>query len=293
MYKSDKIIVFIQTDFPDPVVPAISKWCIVLRSPVIGWPEIPFPSAIGNFTSFFLKLESEIISFKNTFSLKGLGNSIPMVLLPGIVAILADSELVFLAISSERLIIFDTLTPGAGSNSYNVTTGPWLTFLTSPSTPKSNNIFSKVFSSILFSANFLSFLDGIFKRFIEGNLYFKLYKSGYAVFKNNPLFGVGNKNYRVETCDTEKKDINPEYFCTTHPHQVYFEILSEHGIFGFLIILSIIFFLTFRLLRKILLSKNYIQAGAFIYIIINLFPILPSGAFFNDFNLTLFMLNFP
>ena len=124
------------------------------------------------------------------------------------------------------------------------------------------------------------------------NLYIQLYKSGYAVLKNNPLFGVGNKNYRVETCDKEKKEINLEYYCTTHPHQIYFEILSEHGIFGSLIILSIIFFLTFRLLRKILLSKNYIQAGAFIYIIINLFPILPSGAFFNDFNLTLFMLNF-
>jgi hypothetical protein len=53
-----------------------------------------------------------------------LGNSIPIVLLPGIVAILADSELVFLAISSERLIIFETLTPAAGSNSLRVTTGP-------------------------------------------------------------------------------------------------------------------------------------------------------------------------
>ena len=127
---------------------------------------------------------------------------------------------------------------------------------------------------------------------IYNNPYIHLYKSGYLVFKNYPLLGVGNKNYRVETCDKEKKDINPEYFCTTHPHQVYFEMLSEHGIFGFLIILSIIFFLTFRLLRKILLSKNYIQAGAFIYITINFIPILPSGAFFNDFNLTLFMLNF-
>ena len=47
-----------------------------------------------------------------------------MVLLPGIVAILADSELVFLAISSERLIIFDTFIPAAGSNSFRVTTGP-------------------------------------------------------------------------------------------------------------------------------------------------------------------------
>ena len=53
-----------------------------------------------------------------------LGSSIPTVLLPGIVAILADSELVFLAISSDKLIIFETLTPAAGSNSLRVTTGP-------------------------------------------------------------------------------------------------------------------------------------------------------------------------
>jgi len=66
-----------------------------------------------------------------------------MVLRPGIVAILADSELVFRAISSERLIIFDTLTPAAGSNSFSVTTGPWLTFFIFPLTPKSNKIFSK------------------------------------------------------------------------------------------------------------------------------------------------------
>ena len=46
----------------------------------------------------------------------------PTVLLPGIVAILADSELVFLAISSDKLIIFDTFTPAAGSNSFNETT---------------------------------------------------------------------------------------------------------------------------------------------------------------------------
>ena len=67
----------------------------------------------------------------------------PIVLLPGIVAILADSELVFLAISSDKLIIFETFTPAAGSNSFSVTTGPWLTFLILPSTPKSNKIFSK------------------------------------------------------------------------------------------------------------------------------------------------------
>ena len=93
-------------------------------------------------------------------------------LLPAIVAILADSELVFLAISSDKLIIFETLTPGAGSNSYKVTTGPLLTFFIFPSTPKSKRIFSKDSSSTLFSLEILSFLDGSFKKSKEGILYF-------------------------------------------------------------------------------------------------------------------------
>ena len=111
-----------------------------------------------------------------------------MVLLPGIVAILADSELVFLAISSERLIIFDTLTPGAGSNSYKVTTGPWLTFLTSPSTPKSSKIFSRVFLSILFSDKFLSFFVGNFKKSKDGSLYFIIFLSDDITFLSNEKF---------------------------------------------------------------------------------------------------------
>ena len=41
--------------------------------------------------------------------------------------------------------------------------------------------------------------------FLENSLYIKLYKSGISVFKNNPLLGVGNKNYRVETCNPKKK----------------------------------------------------------------------------------------
>ena len=56
------------------------------------------------------------------------GNSMPTVLLPGIVAIRADSELVFLAISSAKLIILETFIPAAGSNSLKVTTGPLLIF---------------------------------------------------------------------------------------------------------------------------------------------------------------------
>ena len=77
-----------------------------------------FPNAIGKLISLFLNFSSEIISLKKTSCLVWLGISIPTVFFPGIVATLVDSELVFLATSSERLIILETLIPGAGSNSY-------------------------------------------------------------------------------------------------------------------------------------------------------------------------------
>ena len=130
------------------------------------------------------------------------------------------------------------------------------------------------------------------EKFIERSLYLKLYKSGVYVFKNNPWFGVGNKNYRVETCDTSKNSIHKEYYCLTHPHQIYIEMLSEHGIIGAITIISIIFYLAFRIIRKIIDSRNYIQTGCFVFLLINFVPLLPSGSFFNNFNLTLFMINF-
>ena len=130
------------------------------------------------------------------------------------------------------------------------------------------------------------------KEFLEKNIYITLYKSGFYVFKNNPWFGVGNKNYRIETCDPKKYSIQKEYRCLTHPHQIYIELLSEHGIIGTIIIISIIFYLVFRIIRKIIDSRNYLQAGCLVFLLINFIPVLPSGAFFNNYSITLFMINF-
>lgn len=41
-----------------------------------------------------------------------------------------------------------------------------------------------------------------------------------------------------------------------------------------------------------LLSRNMVQIGAFSYLLINFIPLIPGGSFFNDFNATLFWLNF-
>ena len=128
-------------------------------------------------------------------------------------------------------------------------------------------------------------------QFIENNLYLKLYKSGLAIFKDNPIFGVGNKNYRVITTKNIETKINDNYILNTHPHQIYIELLSEHGLVGSIILLSIFFYLIFKNLKIIILSRNSIQLGCFVYLIINFLPILPSGSFFNDFSSTLFWIN--
>jgi len=124
--------------------------------------------------------------------------------------------------------------------------------------------------------------------FLKKQQYFELYKSGIAIFKDYPFFGVGNKNYRVAS---RNEHIIKDYEWSTHPHQIYFEFLSEHGAVGTIILLSLIFIMMFKNLKIIILSRNSIQLGCLIYLIINFLPILPSGSFFGDFNSTLFWLN--
>ena len=122
----------------------------------------------------------------------------------------------------------------------------------------------------------------------KDNIYIRLYQSGFEVFKRYKFFGVGNKNYRVETCSKEKK-LN--YICTTHPHQLYFEFLAEHGIFGTMILFFILFSLIFSKIKLIFSSKNYLQLGSLIFLLTLFIPFLPSGRFFADYNLTIFWIN--
>ena len=129
-------------------------------------------------------------------------------------------------------------------------------------------------------------VHGVFKF----QIYVNQYRSGIEVFKKYPYFGTGNKNYGFETCYGKKN--NDLYLCSSHPHQIYFEFLAEHGFIGSIVILSIFFKLIFDLLREINISRNKLQFASFIYILIVFIPILPSGAFFSDYLLTLFFINF-
>ena len=133
---------------------------------------------------------------------------------------------------------------------------------------------------------------------LKKNIYFELYKSGYLVFLDHKLFGVGQKNYGkyASIKDVELKKANNTtisfLIISTHPHQIYIEFLSEHGILGTIILLGLFFYIFYEMIRIIILSRNNIQIGCFCYLVSYFIPVLPSGSFFSDFNATLFWVNF-
>jgi O-antigen ligase len=116
------------------------------------------------------------------------------------------------------------------------------------------------------------------------------------IFKSYPLFGVGNKNFREE-CHNEKYNnklygVWIEGRCSTHPHQIYFELLSEHGIVGASIILFIVFFLIIKNIAIYLKKKNLVHLGSILFVSITFIPFIPSGSFFTSWGAIIFWVNF-
>jgi O-antigen ligase len=110
--------------------------------------------------------------------------------------------------------------------------------------------------------------------------------AAYNIFKENILFGSGVKMFR-KICD--KRYNVDENSCTTHPHNLIMQFLSETGILGFLFYILSLFYVLFKLLKifklKILNKISDFHRCQFFFLtalLISLFPILPSGSFFNN-----------
>ena len=114
-----------------------------------------------------------------------------------------------------------------------------------------NNVFKERFKNKIFGD--LSQNNFNIYKFVKKTEYGKIYSSAYELFLEKKSFGVGNKNFRIlcekdfRTKYTFTKDLEKAK-CNTHPHQIYFEILVEHGIFG----LSILFIALLSLFIKTL-----------------------------------------
>jgi len=105
-----------------------------------------------------------------------------------------------------------------------------------------------------------------------------------SLFKENKLFGVGPRGFR-HCCRIVKYD--PDIgICSTHPHNLLAQIFSELGLLGFIFYIIAAFFVVKNLYKTF--RKNIHNESTFSFyavsfgLIINFFPFLPSGNFFNN-----------
>ena len=120
------------------------------------------------------------------------------------------------------------------------------------------------------------------------------YESALRMFKKNIITGVGIRNFRLECRKDEYRYIGVNS-CTTHPHNTYVQFLAETGIIGFLFIFSLLIYISKFLIVSFLnvIKGKKISNSAVIFsiaIFINIFPLVPTGSFFNNWLSTVYYL---
>ena len=106
--------------------------------------------------------------------------------------------------------------------------------------------------------------------------------TAYKIFESNILIGRGPKIFRI-LCKEKEFFINKDS-CTTHPHNIYVQLLAEAGIIGFLIVFLIFIYISYNLVKNFFLKKTLdshiicFLTAAFI----NFFPFVPTGNFFSN-----------
>jgi len=142
------------------------------------------------------------------------------------------------------------------------------------------------------------FIDHTFTQITESNMnnsdynffsteHEKHYKISYKMFKDSKFFGQGPNSFR-NLCSQEKfrLSVNGDG-CSTHPHNIYVQILGETGLIGLLFLLFAFFYIYSKLISGLLkigkINKNF-EKKIFFYvpIAVYLFPFMPTGNFFNS-----------
>ncbi len=110
------------------------------------------------------------------------------------------------------------------------------------------------------------------------NDYYLVFNSGTQLWKQNLIFGNGYRDYK-NNC-FEKLNENLRDGCSTHPHNIYIEILTDHGIIGLIFFLIFIFSLYFEFIKKVKSKKYY---GFLITSLIITVPFVTSQSIFSSY----------
>jgi oligosaccharide repeat unit polymerase len=144
-----------------------------------------------------------------------------------------------------------------------------------------------------------SYLDAnlkTFKFYIYSGAHNGYYVTAYNMFLDNFLFGQGPQSYRY-LCKEDKfkatKEVTKNIYlkdgyynlnCSTHPHNYCFQLLAETGLVGFLLFACTFVMLIFKIVKEYFTSKkrNLFKRLIYCSFLINLWPLFPTGNFFNN-----------
>ena len=122
--------------------------------------------------------------------------------------------------------------------------------------------------------------------------YLKIYVAAYKVFMENFFIGSGVKSFGFE-CNKLKENNKKNITCSTHPHNIYMEILVNQGIIGILIFIIFLFSLIKNNYLEELFSKNSSEEKLlivffFTILISELLPFRSYGSIFQTVNGSIF-----
>jgi O-antigen ligase len=132
-----------------------------------------------------------------------------------------------------------------------------------------------------------------------------------AYIKNNKVAGIFVKNIFGQLLITYKNSgdfvnknepvvVSYEFLngCNTHPHNIHLQFLSELGLFGYSFLIFAFVFISYQLLlllikfaKKKINNDDKILFFLFLGLFSSLFPLFPSGNFFNNWLSSIFYLN--
>jgi len=135
--------------------------------------------------------------------------------------------------------------------------------------------------------------------------YRRLFLTAIDTWGENKIFGNGIKSFRLDCWKLEKDD---EYYlgedlvvgkknrlCSNHPHNYYFEILTETGILGILISLALATILVIFILKNLksmqqINAEKFLLISALISLTLEMLPIRNTGSIFTTNNATYIIL---
>ena len=127
--------------------------------------------------------------------------------------------------------------------------------------------------------------------------YFKEFATFYDTWLLNKYIGGGIKSFRYNCHHRENIDRKSKFICNMHPHNYYLEILTETGLVGLILILSILSITIYiSLFKKYFtnssLKDNHIITPFIFLLIAEIFPLKSTGSFFTTGNSTYFFIIF-